>query len=487
MNWQTVIGLEVHVQLATRSKLFSSAAVDFGATPNSRTALLDLGMPGTLPVVNREAIRMAVLFGCAVGASINKKPAFTRKNYFYPDLPKGYQLSQLDEPILLGGNIPIPLTDGNTKNIAIHHAHLEEDAGKSLHDRFDEVSAIDLNRAGTPLLEVVSQPEMNSAEEAVAYLKHIHKLVCALNICDGDMSQGSMRCDVNISLRPTDTAPLGVRSEIKNVNSFRFVERAIAFEIARHQALLEQDMVPQRETRLYDERKDETRAMRSKEQDEDYRYFPEPDLLPLTLSEEYIAEIRSTLPELPQERCQRLVNEYGLKTKEANIIATDDDTTAYFEELVKLTDDAVRSVNWMLGELTAILKRRSATFANCPITPPTLAHLINKIIAGTISNTHAKTLLKLLCDEDNPTPARADAIITAEKLELTATDDKLADTIATLLKEHPEQVAQYRAADAKKQKKLLGFFVGQSMQRSQGNADPAELNRMLKEALDGLD
>ncbi len=478
MSWETVIGLEVHVQLNTRSKMFSGAATAFGAPPNTQACAVDCALPGTLPVLNAVAIRKAVLFGLAVEAQIAPLCHFERKNYFYPDLPKGYQISQLAAPILSGGALEIALPEGN-RSIPLTRAHLEEDAGRSIHDRFPGFSAIDLNRAGTPLLEVVSEPVLRGAEEASAYLRALHTLVRYLDICDGDMSQGSLRCDVNLSLRRSGERALGVRSEIKNLNSFRFVERAIRYEEQRHRQLLEQGEKPQQETRLYDAERDETRAMRSKESDEDYRYFPEPDLLPVELSDAFVEELRAALPELPRQLRERFAAQYHLGEQVVAQLCEDPAWAHYYEQAVAAQGDPQLSANWMLGELAAYLNRTGTDVRRCPLPAEQLGVLTRRVAEQRISGKIAKSVFEELCRGEQG----VDAIIAARGLEQISDSGAIGALVDEVLKECADQVAAYREGAPPKRKKMLGFFVGQVMQRCAGRAQPQEVNRLLRERL----
>ncbi len=510
MRWEPVIGLEVHVQLATRSKLFSSSAVDFGAPPNTRASAVDIALPGVLPVLNGEAVRMAVLFGLAVDARVARRSVFARKNYFYPDLPRGYQISQYEEPLVQGGHISFQLPDGEQKETPLVRAHLEEDAGKSLHDRFADCTAIDLNRAGVPLLEIVTAPAMHSAAEAVACLRGLHSLVCALEICDGDMSQGSLRCDVNVSLRPAGETTLGVRTETKNLNSFRFVERAILGEIARQTEILESGGQVRQQTRLYDELRDESRPMRSKEEEQDYRYFPDPDLLPLCIEEEEIEHLRNSLPELPRARCARLARQYSLGEKEAAALAADRDTADFFERGMQHCGHARSLANWICGELTAWLHRHDCAIADAPVAPRELAQLVERIADGTISGKIAKEVFADLWQEagekqgegvrekqgekqeagevesqaESQEGQRVDALIERKGLRQLSDDALLTALVEETLDRHAEQLRKYRAAPAEKRKRMLGFFVGQAMKQSGGKANPEQLNRILVQRLE---
>ncbi len=477
MAWETVIGLEVHVQLSTKSKLFSGSSTRFGAEPNTQANIYDLALPGTLPVLNAEAVRMAVRFGLAIGAEIGKKSVFDRKNYFYPDLPKGYQTSQLSFPTVGKGSLTITLDDGTTKTIGVTRAHIEEDAGKSLHEEFPDATGIDLNRAGTPLLEIVSEPEIRSAKEAVAYLKKLHSLITYLGISDGDMSQGSMRCDANVSVRKVGDPNFGTRTEIKNINSFRFVEKAILVEAQRQIDLIEDGGKVIQETRLYDADKNETRSMRTKEVANDYRYFPEPDLLPVIIDDAFIEEVRSTLPELPDVKAQRFQSQYGLSAYDANVLAAERATADYFEEVVKGSGDAKLSANWVMVDLQAVLNKNELTIEQSPVSAAALAGLIRRIKDNTISSKIAKTVFEAMVAGEGD----ADAIIEAKGLKQVTDVGAIEKIIDTVLANNPAQVEQYRAG----QEKVFTFFVGQVMKESKGKANPAQVNEILKSKLAG--
>lgn len=480
MSWETVMGLEVHLQLATASKIFSGAANKFGADPNSQACAVDLGMPGMLPVLNEQAVRYAVMFGLGIDARIGKRSIFDRKNYFYPDLPKGYQVSQFFEPIVCEGVFQVPLSDGSLFPIRITRAHLEEDAGKSVHDRFPGQTGVDLNRAGTPLLEIVTEPDFRTAEQAVAYLKALHSLVTYLGISDGNMAEGSMRCDINLSLRPTGSDSYGTRTEIKNVNSFRFVEKAIAAETARQQELLEDGVSIVQETRLYDADRDETRSMRSKEVANDYRYFPEPDLLPIVLTDDYIDSVRQALPELPAAKRERFIAQYQLSDYDAALLVSSPDMAAYFEKAVTLCDEPKAIANWMLGDLSAALNKEGIPVSKSPVEPQNLAGLVARITDGTLSSKLGKQVFEALWQGEGS----ADQIIEARGLRQVSDTGALEKLVADVMSENQDQVAQYRAADSSKQKKLIGFFVGQIMKASKGQANPQLINKILTEALD---
>jgi aspartyl-tRNA(Asn)/glutamyl-tRNA(Gln) amidotransferase subunit B len=480
MSWETVIGLEVHVQLATASKIFSGSATTFGAAANSQASAVDLAMPGMLPVLNEKAVRYAVLFGLGIDAEIGKRSVFDRKNYFYPDLPKGYQISQFDHPIVGRGHLEIQLSDGSSREIGVTRAHLEEDAGKSLHEDFHGMSGIDLNRAGTPLLEIVSEPDIRTAEEAVAYLKTIHSLVTYLGISDGNMAEGSMRCDVNISLRPTGEAEFGTRTEIKNVNSFRFVEKAIAVEVERQMDILEDGGSIIQETRLYDADRNETRSMRSKEVANDYRYFPEPDLLPVEIDDAYIQALRESLPELPQQKLHRFCDQYGLSAYDAAVLSDSRELADYFEEVSAACDDPKLAANWVQVELLAALNRNDIAFADCPVSATDLGGLIARIIDKSISGKIAKQVFETMWQGG----ASADQVIEDQGLEQVSDSGALEAMVSEVVGANPDQVKQYLASDEGKRKKLLGFFVGQIMKASKGQANPQMINEILRQQLE---
>lgn len=479
MEWEPVIGLEVHVQLATRSKMFSGSSTAFGAEPNTQASAIDLAMPGTLPSANAEAFRMATMFGLAVNAEINHRSLFERKNYFYPDLPKGYQTTQLAQPIVGAGYLELKLADGMSKRVRIHHAHIEEDAGKSLHEDFHGMSGIDLNRAGTPLIEVVTEPDMGSSEEAVAFARQLHSLVTALGICDGDMSQGSMRFDVNISVRPKGQAKLGTRTETKNLNSFKFMEEAIALEIERQIQVLESGGKIQQETRLYNGDTKKARTMRSKEDSNDYRYFPCPDLLPVVLDEAYIEDVRRQMPELPEAKCARYVAQLGLSTYDAETLSSDAGTATYFEETAHLSGQPKLAANWVMGDVAAQLNRQELNIRHCPVSAAHLAGLIKRLEDGTISSKMAKTVFEAMWNGEGD----ADAVIAAKGLRLVSDSGALEKIVDEIIAKNPQQAANYRGAPEDKRPKMLGFFVGQAMKASQGQADPQQLNRILLEKL----
>jgi len=478
MTWETVIGLEIHAQLATRSKIFSSSATAYGAAPNTQANLVDLGYPGVLPVLNGEAVRMAVRFGLATGAKISRRSIFARKNYFYPDLPKGYQISQYERPVVEDGSLEIVLEDGTRKTVGITRAHLEEDAGKSLHEDFHGLSGIDLNRAGTPLLEIVSEPDLRSAKEAVAYMKKIHTLVRYLEICDGNMQEGSFRCDANVSVRPQGQAEFGTRAEIKNLNSFRFVERAINYEIERQIDLIEGGGKVVQETRLYDPDRGETRSMRSKEEANDYRYFPDPDLLPLAIDEATIEAVRATLPELPDEKAARFARDHGLSEYDAGVLTASREMAEYYESVVQgLGGNPKLAANWVMGELSGALNRDGLDVAQSRIDAAGLAGLLARIADDTISGKIAKEVFEAMWTEGRG----ADEIIEAKGLKQITDTSAIERAIDEVMAKNPQQLADYRGG----KDKLFGFFVGQVMKATQGKANPAQLNELLKRKLGG--
>jgi aspartyl-tRNA(Asn)/glutamyl-tRNA(Gln) amidotransferase subunit B len=481
MQWEPVIGLEVHVQLATRSKIFSAAPTTFGAEPNTQACPVDLGLPGVLPVLNEAVVRMAVRFGLAIGAEIPPYSVFDRKNYFYPDLPKGYQLSQFDHPIVGSGHVTIQTADGEPRRIEITRAHLEEDAGKSVHDLFPGETGIDLNRSGMPLLEVVTEPDFRSAPEAAAFFRKLHGLVRHLKICDGNLAEGSMRCDANVSVRPAGETTLGERTELKNINSFRFLELAIDHEIARQIDILEAGGSIVRETRLYDAEKNETRTMRSKELSMDYRYFPDPDLPPVHLSTGFIESVRDELPELPDARQARYEDAFGLSAYDAGQLIADPDLADYFEATAAAANDPKLAANWVMGELSAALNRDEKTPAQCPLPAPILGRLIERIKDGTISGKIAKTLFDRLWREGEALadPADVDVIIASEGLTQVSDTGEIAAIVAAVVAENPGQVEQFKAG----KEKVLGFFVGQVMKATEGKANPQLVNELLREAL----
>ena len=481
MNWETVIGLEIHVQLATKTKIFSAASTAFGAAPNTQACEIDLAMPGTLPVVNKQAIDYAVMFGLAIDAEIGKTSIFERKNYFYPDLPKGYQTTQLEKPVVGAGVVDIQLDNGDTKSIRIHHAHLEEDAGKSLHEgNFRSgVSGIDLNRAGTPLIEIVSEPDMSNAQEAVAFAKKLHSIVTSLGICDGEMSQGSMRFDVNISVRPQGETKLGTRTETKNLNSFKFMEDAIHLEVERQIDLLEDGGKITQETRLYNGETKVARSMRSKEEANDYRYFPCPDLLPVVISDEHVEQLRTTLPELPDARQQRFMAEYELSQYDATVLSADAATASYFEQAAKQSGNAKLTANWVAGELSARLNIETINLEQSPVTADQLAGLIIRIADNTISGKMAKQVFEGIWNGEG----NADQIIEIRGLKQVSDSGALEAMVDEVLANNQAMVDDYINTDADKRKKKLGGFMGQIMEASKGQANPQQVSQILAQKL----
>jgi aspartyl-tRNA(Asn)/glutamyl-tRNA(Gln) amidotransferase subunit B len=477
MQWEPVIGLEIHTQLATESKIFSGAATAFGAAPNTQACAVDLGLPGVLPVLNRAAVQRAVQFGRAIGAEIAPRSVFARKNYFYPDLPKGYQISQYELPIVGKGQVEVVLDDGAVKVIGVTRAHLEEDAGKSLHEDFHGFTGIDLNRAGTPLLEIVSEPDMRSPEEAVAYARKIHQLVRWIGISDGNMQEGSFRVDANISLRPKGEARFGTRAEIKNINSFRFLQKALEFEIERQMDILEDGGTIIQETRLYDANKDETRSMRTKEEANDYRYFPDPDLLPVELDDAFIGEATADLPELPDAMRHRFGEQYGLNDYDAAVLTASRATAAYFETVAERSGDAKLAANWITGALAAALNKADLDIAESPVSAEQLTGLLARIQDKTISGKIAKQVFDAIWAGEGD----ADAVIEAQGLKQITDSGAIEQMIDTIIAANPQQVEQYRAG----KEKVFGFFVGQVMKQSQGKANPQQVNAILKEKLKG--
>ncbi len=478
MKWETVIGLEIHAQLATRSKIFSGASTAYGAEPNRQACPVDLGLPGVLPVLNGEVVRMAVKFGLAVGARIAQRSVFARKNYFYPDLPKGYQISQYELPLVEGGHLDIDLEDGVTKRIGITRAHLEEDAGKSLHEDFHGMTGIDLNRAGTPLVEIVSEPDLRSPREAVAYMKKLHTLVRYLGICDGNMQEGSFRCDANVSVRPEGQAEFGTRAEIKNLNSFRFVERALEYEVERQIDLLESGGEVVQETRLYDVERGETRSMRTKEEANDYRYFPDPDLLPLVVEPAFVEEVRATLPELPDEKRDRFMKEYGLPAYDASVLTTARDLADFYEAVVQASGGAAkRAANWVMGDFLGALNKDGLDLSESPVGPEALGTLVARIEDETVSGRSAKEVFEAMwAGEGDP-----DTVIEARGLKQVTDTGAIEAVVDQVIAENPQQLEQYRGGKTK----LMGFFVGQVMKLSGGKANPQQVNALLKKKLDG--
>ncbi len=475
MEWETVIGLEVHAQLKTKSKIFSGASTEFGALPNVNACIVDLAFPGVLPVLNAEAVRMAVKFGLAVSAGINQRSIFARKNYFYPDLPKGYQISQYDQPIVQQGHLDIVLEDSK-KRITIERAHLEEDAGKSIHGEVQGMSGIDLNRAGTPLLEIVSAPDMRNAKEAIAYLKTLHTLVRYLDICDANMQEGSFRCDVNISVRPMGQAAFGTRAEIKNLNSFRFIEQAIAYEVERQIDIITNGGTIVQETRLYDPDAGETRSLRSKENANDYRYFTDPDLLPVVLEDAFISEIKTTLPELPWEKRERFTNVLQLSPYDADVLASSRELADYFETVLTHSNGQAKlAANWVMGEVLAGLNKESISITECPVPPAQMGKLVSRIHDNTISGKIAKTIFLTLWESAGD----VDDIIDKQGLRQVTDSSAIEKLIDEVIAANPNQTAEYRSG----KDKLFGFFVGQVMKVSQGKANPDQVNELLRKKL----
>jgi aspartyl-tRNA(Asn)/glutamyl-tRNA(Gln) amidotransferase subunit B len=476
MEWEPVIGLELHAQLRTQSKMFSGASTTYGAPPNTQACEVDLALPGTLPVLNREAVRMAVKFGLAIHASIAPRSVFARKNYFYPDLPKGYQISQYELPVVQEGYVEIDV-DGGSKRIGVTRAHLEEDAGKSMHEDFHGLTGIDLNRAGTPLLEIVSKPDLRSATEAVAYMKKVHSLVRYLDICDGNMQEGSFRCDANVSVRPKGRQAFGIRTEIKNLNSFRFVERAINYEIERQIQVLENGGEVIQETRLYDPDANETRSMRSKEEAHDYRYFPDPDLLPLVIHEGFVEQVRATLPELPDAKRSRFMRDYGLSVYEAGILTASRELADYYEDAVRVAGDPKLCANWVLGDLAGALNKSGLDITQSRVSPKELGGLLRRIQDHTLSGKLAKQVFEAMWAGEGD----ADTVIEKQGLKQITDTSAIEAVIDQVLAANPKQLQQYRGG----QEKLFGFFVGQVMKATQGKANPQQVNLLLEKKLRG--
>ena len=476
MEWETVIGLEIHAQLATNSKIFSGSSTAYGAEPNTQASLIDLGMPGVLPVLNKEAVHFAVKFGLAIDAHIAPRSIFARKNYFYPDLPKGYQISQYELPIVGNGHIDIELEEGTVKRSGITRAHLEEDAGKSLHEDFHGKSGIDLNRAGTPLLEIVSEPDMRSAKEAVAYMKKLHALVRYLGVCDGNMQEGSFRCDANVSVRKPGQ-PFGTRAELKNLNSFRFIERAINYEVERQIDLIESGGKVVQETRLYDPDRNETRSMRGKEDANDYRYFPDPDLLPVEVTADFIESVRVTLPELPAAKKDRFMDAYKLSAYDADMLTQSRDVADYFEAVAKACGDAKLAANWVNGDLAAALNRAGLDITAVPVSAEALAGLLKRIQDNTISGKIAKEVFDAIWNGEGD----ADSVIESKGLKQITDTGAIEAMIDEIIAANPKQTAEYRAG----KDKLFGFFVGAAMKASKGKANPEQVNAILKQKLAG--
>ncbi len=475
MEWETVIGLEIHTQLATKSKIFSGASTAYGAAPNTQACAVDLGLPGVLPVLNKAVVDMAIRFGLAIEAEIAPLSIFARKNYFYPDLPKGYQISQYELPIVGLGRVTIELEDGSTRVIGITRAHLEEDAGKSLHEDFHGMTGIDLNRAGTPLLEIVSEPDLRSPQEAVAYMKKIHALVRYLEISDGNMQEGSFRCDANVSVRPRGSHEFGTRTELKNINSFRFVEKAIEYEVERQIEILESGGAVVQETRLFDPDKGETRPMRSKEEAMDYRYFPDPDLLPVEITPEMIEKVRAEMPELPDAKRQRFIEAYRLSEYDAGILTASREMADYFETVAKAIEDAKLAANWVMGELTGHLNRENREIGQSPVSAEQLAGLLKRILDNTISGKIAKEVFEAMWAGEGD----ADTIIAERGLKQITDTSALEALVDEVIANNPKQVEQFRAG----KEKVLGFFVGQIMKATQGKANPAQVNELLRKKL----
>ncbi len=478
MQWETVIGLEIHAQLRTRSKIFSGASTAFGAEPNTQACAVDLGLPGVLPVLNEGAVRMAAKLGLAIGAEVARRSVFARKNYFYPDLPKGYQISQYELPIVSGGHLDIVLEDGTVKTVGVTRAHLEEDAGKSLHEDFHGMTGIDLNRAGTPLLEIVSEPDLRSAREAVAYMKKLHSLVRYLEVCDGNMQEGSFRCDANVSVRPRGQAAFGTRTELKNLNSFRFVERAIDFEVERQIEVIEGGGEVVQETRLYDPERDETRPMRTKEEANDYRYFPDPDLLPVVLDQAYLDAIAGELPELPDAKRERFAREYGLSEYDAGVLTAGRDLADYYEAVVAAAGGEPKlCANWVMGDLAAALNKAGLDIAASPVGSAHLGELVRRIADDTLSGKMAKEVFEAVWQGEGA----PDQVIEARGLRQVTDSGAIEAVVEQVLADNPGQVEQYRAGKTK----VMGFFVGQVMKASGGKVNPQQVNAILKRKLDG--
>jgi aspartyl-tRNA(Asn)/glutamyl-tRNA(Gln) amidotransferase subunit B len=474
MSWECVIGLEAHVQLSTETKLFSRASTSFGQEPNTNVNLVDCGLPGVLPTVNKNAFYKAIRFGLAVDADINKTSLFDRKNYFYPDLPKGYQITQMELPIVSGGKVEIEI-EGAKKIINLTRAHLEEDAGKSIHEGMAG-TGVDLNRAGTPLLEIVSEPEISSAKEAVAYMKVLHQIVTFLDVSDGNMSQGSLRCDANVSVRKKGDKKLGTRTEIKNINSFRFIEKAIDYEIERQIDVIESGESVTQETRLYDSIKNETRPMRSKEFANDYRYFPDPDLLPVMISDEEIEEIKATFPEMPKDKFIRYQSEFKIPENDAQIISSSKNLATFFEECMENVKDAKLLSNIMIGDISSLLNKENIEIADSKLSTKNVSELVNLVTEGVISGKIAKTVLEETWDS-GLSPIE---IVESSGLKQIDDDDEIERIIDQIISEHPDQVTAYKGG----KDKLFGFFVGQIMKATQGKANPASANKILKDKLD---
>lgn len=478
MQWEVVIGLEIHAQLATKSKIFSGASTAYGAEPNTQACAVDLGLPGVLPVLNKEAVRMAAKFGLAIGANVSRHSVFARKNYFYPDLPKGYQISQMELPIVETGELEIELEDGSTKMVGVTRAHLEEDAGKSMHGNFQGMTGVDLNRAGTPLLEIVSEPDMRSAKEAVAYMRKIHSLVQYLEICDGNMQEGSFRCDANVSVRPMGQEEYGTRAELKNINSFRFVEKAIEIEVERQIDVIEAGGAVVQETRLYDSDKNETRSMRSKEEANDYRYFPDPDLLPVVIEESFLEAVKATLPELPDEKKHRYMETLSLSAYDAGVLTASREVAEYFEAVFAIAGgESKLSANWVSGELMGALNKNDLSLSESPLSAEMLGGMLKRISDNTISGKIAKEVFEAMWNGEGD----ADAVIEAKGLKQITDSSAIEPIIDEIIANNPGQLEQYRSG----KDKLFGFFVGQVMKATQGKANPQQVNDLLKQKLQG--
>jgi aspartyl-tRNA(Asn)/glutamyl-tRNA(Gln) amidotransferase subunit B len=475
VSWEIVVGIETHAQLLTRSKIFSGAPTAFGAAPNTQASAVDIALPGVLPVLNRAALEHAVRFGLAIGGTINRRSVFARKNYFYPDLPKGYQISQYELPIVQGGALKI-LVGSDEKVIRLTRAHLEEDAGKSLHEDFHGMTGIDLNRAGTPLLEIVSEPELRGAQEAVAYARALHALVVWIGICDGNMEEGSFRCDANVSVRRPGDPKLGTRCEIKNLNSFRFMERAIEFEARRQSEILEEGGRVEQQTRLFDAERGETRAMRSKEDAQDYRYFPDPDLLPLVVTEDMIEGVKATLPELPERRRERFMREYALSAYDAGALTASRASADYFEALVKASGaDPKLCANWQTGALSAALNDAGLEIGGSRVAPAALARLLRRVADGTLSGKMAKEVFDAMWAGEG----EADAIVERRGLRQISDAGAIEKLVDEVLAANERQVADYRAG----KEKAFNALVGQVMKATRGKANPAQVNEILRRRL----
>ncbi|MDH5710474.1 MAG: Asp-tRNA(Asn)/Glu-tRNA(Gln) amidotransferase subunit GatB [Gammaproteobacteria bacterium] len=475
-NWEVVIGLEIHCQLATKSKIFSGSSTAYGAEPNTQANAVDLALPGVLPVFNKEALRLAVKFGLAVDAEIGLRSVFDRKNYFYPDSPKAYQITQMDHPIVGKGHMDIELENGETKRIGITRAHLEEDAGKSMHGTYHGMTGIDLNRAGTPLIEIVSEPDMSSAKEAVAYMKKIHSLVRYIEISDGNMQEGSFRCDANVSVRPKGQKEFGTRTELKNINSFRFVEKAINIEIERQIDLIEDGGKVIQETRLYDADKNETRSMRSKEEANDYRYFPDPDLLPVVIDEAYVEQVRSELPELPEQKKQRYMSEYDLSAYDAGVITASRELADYYETVAAKAGDAKLAANWVTGELAAKLNREEVEITEAKVPAEAFAGLLLRIKDDTISGKIAKDVFEAMWNGEGS----ADEVIESKGLKQISDSSAIEAMVDEVIVNNPSQFAELKGG----KDKMMGFFVGQVMKASGGKANPGQVNAIMRKRLE---